>query len=69
MTPGTVVLVIMLWIGDPGDWHEFRFPMKDRAACHAILVAKMKTKHPAKNQVTIIYCDVVRAPEAEGRGE
>lgn len=54
----TFSLVIALWIGSPAAWAEFRVPMESRAACHAVLYAKLKTpQFHRRNPDVFIWCE------------
>lgn len=52
-----IYLVIMLWMGNPADWHTYRVPMRDFAECRRAQLAYFYTPDKDKPQGVLIHCE------------
>lgn len=55
------ILVILLWIGSPPDWKEFKLPMRDAAECREVALAYFHTPEKEKPQGVLLWCETFRA--------
>lgn len=52
-----IYLVIMLWIGNPADWHKFRVPMQDFAECRKVQLAYFYTPKDQLPTGALVHCE------------